>query len=74
MTETIREQWTVLGMTCGGCSASVERVLSGSPGLVSVSADASTDSVQLEFNPAVFSRADARGKIEDAGFDAPADG
>lgn len=74
MTDTIREQWTVLGMTCGGCSASVERVLADSPGLLAVSADAGTDSVSLEFDPSVFSRSDALGKIEDAGFDVPTDG
>jgi len=67
--EAIIEEWTVLGMSCGGCSGSVERALSGTPGLRSVRADHAADLVTIEFDAEGADRAAVKLKIEAAGFD-----
>jgi copper chaperone CopZ len=67
--DVIIEEWTVLGMTCGGCAASVERVLGGVSGLRAVRADFAADLVTLEFDAEGADRASARAQIEGAGFD-----
>ncbi len=69
MANVIVEEWTVVGMTCGGCAASVERVLASVPGVRSVSADFAGDRVRLEFDPDTLERASIRSQIEAAGFD-----
>jgi copper chaperone len=63
------ETWKVDGMTCGGCSGSVERVLQGAPGLVSVKADHVADEVALEIDPQRVDRDEIKRRIEGAGFD-----
>ena len=69
MANAIVEEWTVLGMTCGGCAASVERVLSSVSCLRSVAADFAGDRVRLEFDADTIDRASVRAQIEAAGFD-----
>ena len=69
MTDTNIEEWTVLGMTCGGCASAVERTLGGMAGLVRVKADAASDSVLLEFKAGAFSPEQARQRIQEAGFE-----
>ncbi|HSU74017.1 MAG TPA: heavy-metal-associated domain-containing protein [Terrabacter sp.] len=39
MSETTQTEITVVGMTCGHCSASVSEELSGLPGVVAVAVD-----------------------------------
>ena len=60
----------VKGMTCGGCVASVERVLRELEGVAKV--DVSLDNAQaiVEFDPGRVSVDDLRAAIEDAGYDA----
>lgn len=69
MGNVIVEEWTVLGMTCGGCAGSVERALASVPGLRSAAADFSNDLVRLEFDSDTWDRAAVRARIEAAGFD-----
>jgi len=66
MTNTVT--WIVDGMTCGGCSASVERVLKGAPGVKDVSASHETREVVLTVDGALDGDDVAR-RIEGAGFD-----
>ena len=68
MGEVMSERWSVSGMTCGGCSSSVERVLSGVPGVLEARADHSTDSVVLQIDSSTVDRTEARRRIEQAGF------
>jgi len=65
----IVEEWTVLGMTCGGCAATVEQSLAQVPGLRRVTADHSTDRVKLEFDVNTMDRSFVKDRIEAAGFD-----
>ena len=66
---TIVETWRVEGMSCGGCEASVRRVLADAPGLVRVTADHSADRVDLELDGDLADRDDLARRIERAGFD-----
>jgi copper chaperone CopZ len=65
----IAETWKVEGMSCGGCEASVRRVLADAPGLLAVSPDHCTDEVKLELDPSLVDRDEIARRIERAGFD-----
>ena len=68
MTESQTVTWKVGGMTCNGCSSSVERVLASTPGLAGATASHESGEVRLAvtgpFDPEEVAR-----RIEDAGFD-----
>lgn len=51
MPESTEKHLHVEGMTCGGCEASIVRVLSALPGVQSVRADHVTGMVVLEIDP-----------------------
>ena len=74
MGEVSHEEWTVRGMTCGGCAATVERVVGEVPGIVALSANSDSDSLRLSFYREIFDREQARAQIEGAGFDLDGDG
>ena len=59
----------VEGMTCGGCSSSVEKALNAKDGVKEVSASHEEDKVSVDFDPAVIAQAAIEAAIEDAGFD-----
>lgn len=61
---------TVGGMTCGGCSASIERVLNALAGVSRAQADWAAATAEVEFDPAQVSAEDLIAAVEDAGFDA----
>ncbi len=68
MGEVMSERWSVAGMTCGGCAASVVRVLSGVSGVLDVRADHATGSVVLQIESSIVDRSEVRRRIEQAGF------
>ncbi len=68
MSDSKTVTWKVDGMTCGGCSASVERVLAGSPGLTSAEASHEKNEVVLTYQGVLDSDEILR-RIESAGFD-----
>jgi copper chaperone len=59
----------VEGMTCGGCSGSVEKALNANDGVKSVSASHEQDQVSVEFDPGTIQLAAIEAAITDAGFD-----
>lgn len=61
----------VEGMTCGGCTSSVEKVLSGQPGVKTASASLEGKNVEVEFDSAVIAQGQIENAIRDAGFDVP---
>ena len=65
----IIEEWKVLGMSCSGCEASVERALEGVHGLRTVRADSASDLVRLDLESVDVDRQVIRQRIEAAGFD-----
>ncbi len=59
----------VKGMTCGGCVASVTRVLRAVPGVTEVAVTLDPGAAKVSFDPARAAIPALRAAIEDAGFD-----
>ena len=59
----------VQGMTCGGCVASVTRVLKAMPGVADVAVTLRPGAAQVTFDPARTSAPALRAAVEDAGYD-----
>ena len=59
----------VKGMTCGGCVASVERVLRELEGVAKAHVSLDTAQVTVEFDAGRVTVDDLRAAIEDAGYD-----
>jgi len=59
----------VQGMTCGGCVASVTRVLKAMPGVADVSVTLQPGAAKVTFDPAQTSVPALRTAVEDAGYD-----
>jgi len=62
----------VAGMTCGGCVASVTRVLKALPGVEAARVDLASGSAEIDFDPARCDAGAVRNAIEGAGYDVPA--
>jgi copper chaperone len=60
---------SVQGMTCGGCVASVTRVLKAVPGVSDVAVTLHPGVASVSFDPARTETAALRAAIEGAGFD-----
>ena len=60
----------VKGMTCGGCVASVERVLRELEGVENVSVSLDNQEAEVEFDRDRVTADALRAAIEDAGYDA----
>jgi copper chaperone len=60
----------VAGMTCGGCTASVEKALLRRDGVSTAQASLEQKTVAVDFDPARTSRAALVEAIQRAGFDA----
>lgn len=58
----------VSGMTCGGCVASVTRVLQALPGVQRVEVALEQGQASIEYDPSRVGPADFRRAIEGAGF------
>ena len=59
----------VQGMTCGGCVASVTRVLKGVPGVADVAVTLLPGAAKVTFDPAQTGVPAFKAAVEDAGFD-----
>jgi copper chaperone len=60
----------VSGMTCGGCSGSVTRVLNELPGVAQAEVMLDPGQAIVEFDPAMVTRESLCAAIDDAGFEA----
>jgi len=67
MMETLQLQ--VSGMTCGGCVASVEKVLRALPGVLDVQITLADGKVLVSHQPNSVDAAQCAQAIEDAGYD-----
>ena len=65
------EKILIEGMTCGGCSAGVERALSRVNGVASVSVSFDNGVAEVEFDQNVVTVSELCDAIEGAGFDVP---
>jgi len=59
--------WTVTGMTCGHCVASVTEEISGLAGVEDVQVDLATGRVEVT-SAAELDRADVAAAVEEAGY------
>jgi copper chaperone len=59
----------VAGMTCGGCVASVTRVVKALPGVEAARVDLASGSAEVDFDPARCDAGAIRNAIEGAGYD-----
>ena len=60
----------ITGMSCGGCTSSVTKVLSETPGVAKAEVQLSPGQATVEFDPATVTRAVLCAVIDDAGFEA----
>jgi copper chaperone len=60
----------VSGMTCGGCVASVTRILEGQPGVREVRVSLKEGEAAVDFEPAQISRQALCVAVEAAGYEA----
>ena len=60
---------SVQGMTCGGCVASVTRVLKAVPGVADVTVTRGPDVATVTYDPAQTGVPALRTAVEDAGYD-----
>ncbi|MDO5639992.1 MAG: heavy metal-associated domain-containing protein [Neisseria sp.] len=66
--ETIK--LNIAGMTCGGCVASVTRVLEALDGVEKANVDLASASAEVTYNPAKVAIDALVEAVEDAGYDA----
>ena len=59
----------VQGMTCGGCVASVTRVLKAMPGVTDVDVTLKPGAAKVTYDPAQTGVPALRAAVEDAGYD-----
>ena len=59
----------VKGMTCGGCVASVTRVLKAVPGVSDVAVSLTPGTAKVTYDPARTAAPALRSAVEDAGYD-----
>ena len=62
----------VQGMTCGGCVASVTRVLKAVPGVGDVAVTLEPGTAKIAFDPARTNPSALRMAVEGAGYEVPA--
>jgi len=60
---------SVKGMSCGGCVASVTRVLKAVPGVAEVNVTLNPGAAKVTFDPARTAAPALRSAVEDAGYD-----
>lgn len=58
----------ITGMTCGGCAASVTRVLTKLDGVASAQVDLAAANAKVTFDPQVVNLDDLKRAIQGAGF------
>lgn len=63
-------RYTVTGMTCGGCVASVQKVLSALPGVQTVEVTLTPGHARVVYDPARIDRDVLIKAVVDAGFGA----
>ena len=61
----------VEGMTCGGCVASVTRVLKAMPGVAEAEVKLQPGQATVRYDAAKVNAAALKAAIEDAGYDVP---
>jgi copper chaperone len=61
--------WSISGMHCDGCSARLQKVLSGKTGVQSAEVSFAEKQASLEYDSALISVAQLQEAVEKAGFE-----
>jgi copper chaperone len=72
MSAIVKQEFTVGGMSCGGCAGSVTRAVSQLPGVRKVDVSLTDKAATVEYDGAAVDAAAIVRAIEDAGFEAAA--
>jgi copper chaperone CopZ len=65
-------QMPVKGMTCGNCARSVERKLSGVPGVTKATVDLAGSSASVEYDPELVKPETIANAVRQLGYEVPA--
>lgn len=68
MSETKKIELKISGMACAGCSAAVERALSGLDGVSSARVVLDQKTAYVEYDPAKLAEQDFKKAVEAAGY------
>lgn len=66
---TVKKQYPVSGMTCASCASSVETILASEPGVIKAGVNFATQSVQVEFEPAIIEPQRMKQALQAIGYD-----
>ncbi len=69
MTNTVKETYSVLGMSCASCAARVSKTLNRQPGVKDATVNLATAMAVVEFDPQLCSSHSLRKAVQDAGYD-----
>ena len=72
MTDTVKKEFGVEGMSCGGCVQSVTRAIARLPGVRNVDVSLDKKAATVEYDVATVEPASIVAAIEAAGFEAAA--
>jgi copper ion binding protein len=70
MTDTTKKEFTVGGMSCGGCVQSVTKAIARLPGVRNVDVSLANNAATVEYDDATVEPAAIVAAIEAAGFEA----
>jgi len=70
MTDTTKKEFTVSGMSCGGCVQSVTKAIARLPGVRNVDVSLDKKAATVEYDDATIEPAAIIAAIEAAGFEA----
>lgn len=68
METTKKESYLVEGMTCSGCERAIQRSISGIDGVTAATADHSTSTVSVEFDPAKVNVEQIKAAVNKIGY------
>lgn len=67
--KTIKKNFPVIGMSCAGCSARVEKTLNKQPGIINASVNLAAAMASVEYNPEECTPEQLRDAVRKIGFD-----
>ncbi len=68
-TQIIKKTLPVLGMTCGACAASAQKILNRQEGVETASVNFATETAQIEYNPDKTDTSKLKAALQGAGYD-----
>ena len=68
-TEITKKTLPVLGMTCGACAASVQKILNRQEGVEAASVNFATETARIEYDPSKTDTSTLKAALQGAGYD-----